>query len=156
MKILCIDSNSYLLLFSGSDIFLVKIGNLDRRHGPFESWRSYVAESGSKYEPRVTNAFLKFQDFPSDYAHFHRLILSTLELPRESAITIMMFEEYFGAIHALDHFRYAALKSIFEARGRPKQIERRKIYALCDWRLIERYFFNNSIGIVVDFSFKGI
>ena len=128
-----------MFLCRGSDIFLVKIGNLHRRHGDFESWREHVAEVGSKFEPRVTHAFVKFQDFPSDYAHFHRLILSILELPRESAISIMMYEEYFGAIHALDQSRYAALKAIFEARGRPEQIERRKIYAICDWRLIERY-----------------
>ena len=98
-----------------------------------------MSESGSNFVPRITNAFLKFQDFPPDYAQFHRRIVSMLELPRESVISIMMFEDYFSSIHALDQTRYAALKAILEARGRPKQIERRKIYALCDWNQIERF-----------------
>jgi len=130
-------------------VFLVKIGNLHSSHGQFQSWADFVSESGSTFVPRITHAFLKFQDFPPNYAQFHRRLVSILELPRESVIYIMMFEDYFSSIHALDRTRYAALKAILEVRGRPKKIERRKIYALCDLDQIERfcywsYFMNQT------------
>ena len=111
----------------------------------------FVAESGSSYQPRRTHAFLKFDDFPPDYSQFHRLIVKMLELPRESVVSIMMFEDFFSSIHALDQSRYVALKAILDCRGRPNDVQRRKIYAICNWHDIARYLIHLNFDLKVTF-----
>ena len=113
----------YYILFlgRGPDVFLVKIGNLDRAHDHYQSYLEFVQSTHSNYCPTQTHGFLKFQEFPHDFALFHRRVLTLLELPRESVVSVMVYEEFFGCIHALDSERYLALKAIYEARGRPSQ-----------------------------------
>ena len=126
---------------------LVKIGNLDRAHGHFQSYLNFVQSTGSHYRPTQTHAFLKYQDFPQDFALFHRLVLTLLELPRESVVSVMVYEEFFGCIHALDSERYMALKAIYETRGRPNLVSRRKIYVICDWESVARFIIRTLLSL---------
>ena len=91
---------------------------------------------------------MKFQEFPHDFALFHRRVLTLLELPRESVVSVMVYEEFFGCIHALDSERYLALKAIYEARsGRPQLVSKRKIYVICEWESVARLIIYTLLSV---------
>ena len=122
----------------GPDLFLVKIGNLHQPHDKFESFSAFASRTQTTFTPPETHAFLKYADFPVVFADFFCNILSLLRLPRETIASVMIYEDFFKAIHALDFDRYNALKAVFGARGRPRDCERRKTYVICDWKSVVR------------------
>ena len=90
---------------------------------------------------------MKFQEFPHDFALFYRRVLTLLELLRESVVSVMVYEEFFGCIHALDSERYLALKAIYEARGRPRSVSKRKIYVICEWESVARLIIYDFLSV---------
>jgi hypothetical protein len=122
----------------------VKIGNLENPHGTFESFSDFASRTRTTFTPQQTHAFLNYADFPPSFAELFKKVVSLLHLPRESCMLLMIFQDIFKSIHALDVERYAALKAVFDARGRPKNLECRKIYVICEWDSVvrkEAYFF---------------
>ena len=117
----------------------MKIGNLHQHHDKLESFSAFASRTQSTFTLQKTHAFLNYAEFPAVFADFFKKILSLLLLPRETIASVMIYEEFFKSIHALDAERYAALKAIFAARGRPQILERRKIYVICDWESVVRF-----------------
>ena len=62
-------------------------------------------------------------------------------------MSVMVYEEFFGCIHALDSERYMALKAIYEARGRPHLVSKRKIYVICEWESVARFIFRTLFSV---------
>ena len=116
----------------------MKIGNLHQHHDKLESFSAFASRTQSTFTLQKTHAFLNYAEFPAVFADFFKKILSLLLLPRETIASVMIYEEFFKSIHALDAERYAALKAIFAARGRPQILERRKIYVIHEGPNIKR------------------
>ena len=124
---------------SGPEVFLAKIGNMDKDHGNFVSFSNFVNVSRSTFRPRQTHAFLKFSDFPARFVDFKFVVLSKLELPRRSKVNLSIHCDFFGNIHSLDDERYLSILTQWHANGRPSAISKRKIYVLCDWESVARF-----------------
>ena len=77
------------------------------------------------------------------------LILGS-ELPRESVVSVMVYEEFFGCIHVLDSERYLALKAIYETRGRPHLVSKRRIYVICEWESVARFIICTVFYLIVE------
>ena len=123
---------------SGREVFLAKIGNMDKDHPNFMSFSNFLDLNPSTFRPRLTHAFVNFDEFPARFSDFRIVILSKLELPRRANFSFAIHCDFFGAIHSLDEDRYCSVLAQWRANGRPLEISKRKIYVLCDWESVIR------------------
>ena len=128
-------ANSYC---RGPEVFLAKIGNMDKDHPNFLSFSNFLNLSHSTFRPRLIHAFVNIADFPARFSDFRNVILTKLELPRNANVSFAIHCDFFGAIHSLDEDRYRSVLIQWKANGRPLEIFKRKIYVLCDWESVVR------------------
>jgi hypothetical protein len=122
----------------GRDVFLAKIGNLDRDHHNYMSLSNFfesVIERHS-FRPRLSHAFVIFGEFPARFVDFRKLVLTRLELPRAATYSFAIFCDFFGSIQSLDGERYRSVLSQWKANGSPMEVLKRKIYVMCDWESV--------------------
>ena len=109
---------------SGPEVFLAKIGNMDKVHSNLVSFSNYLNEPSDLDLPTL---FLNFYDFPARFADFRKLVLSKLELTRRAKVTLSIYCDFFGTIHSLDDDRYLSILTQWHANGRLLAILKRKI-----------------------------
>ena len=132
---------SFLEIFRGPEGFCIKITNIESSDRDFVSLRDFnLSHVDGEFIPRATHAFVTYLKFPVDFDEFERFVVSELKLPRLADPQIFMYCSFWDEIRLLDEPRYRAAKSCLDIKGRPALACHRKIYVICDWAQIHRFF----------------